>query len=261
MNEYDRSRYPPKLTKAIQLATCSLEFQNLWIGGANAEAGQGLSFTRSLIGVKTELLKSDHHRRHYPSLKINRFVSIQSRQGIATTLSIQETWPILLHFDCCHKGLECTAMAALRSASRFAGPSRSFARPLIASRAYASVVSNTTGSDASASRPAVPASKASTAKEPDAGPGAKLKTFHIYRWNPDEPTSKPRLQSYTLDLNKTGPMMLDALIRIKNEVDPTLTFRRSCREGICGSCAMNIDGVNTLACLCIPSSTIRKPPH
>lgn len=58
------------------------------------------------------------------------------------------------------------------------------------------------------------------------------------------------MQSYTLDLNKTGPMMLDALIRIKNELDPTLTFRRSCREGICGSCAMNIDGVNTLACLC-----------
>ena len=58
------------------------------------------------------------------------------------------------------------------------------------------------------------------------------------------------MQSYQLDLNKTGPMVLDALIRIKNELDPTLTFRRSCREGICGSCAMNIDGVNTLACLC-----------
>jgi len=55
-------------------------------------------------------------------------------------------------------------------------------------------------------------------------------------------------------LNKTGPMMLDALIRIKNEIDPTLTFRRSCREGICGSCAMNIDGVNTLACLCMFAS-------
>ena len=79
---------------------------------------------------------------------------------------------------------------------------------------------------------------------------ARTKTFHIYRWNPDEPTSKPKMQTYTLDLNKTGPMVLDALIRIKNEVDPTLTFRRSCREGICGSCAMNIDGVNTLACLC-----------
>lgn len=79
---------------------------------------------------------------------------------------------------------------------------------------------------------------------------ARMKEFHIYRWNPDKPTEKPRLQTYTLDLNKTGPMVLDALIRIKNELDPTLTFRRSCREGICGSCAMNINGTNTLACLC-----------
>lgn len=77
-----------------------------------------------------------------------------------------------------------------------------------------------------------------------------MKTFQVYRWNPDSPTEKPRMQSYTLDLNKTGPMVLDALIRIKNELDPTLTFRRSCREGICGSCAMNINGQNTLACLC-----------
>ena len=57
------------------------------------------------------------------------------------------------------------------------------------------------------------------------------------------------LQEYTLDLNAVGPMVLDALIKIKNEMDPTLTFRRSCREGICGSCAMNIAGVNTLACI------------
>ncbi|KAG8913350.1 succinate dehydrogenase complex, subunit B [Tulasnella sp. 419] len=76
------------------------------------------------------------------------------------------------------------------------------------------------------------------------------KTFKIYRWNPDEPTKKPYLQTYTIDLNQTGPMVLDALIKIKNEIDPTLTFRRSCREGICGSCSMNIDGQNTLACLC-----------
>ncbi|KAG2095148.1 iron-sulphar subunit protein of succinate dehydrogenase [Suillus discolor] len=76
------------------------------------------------------------------------------------------------------------------------------------------------------------------------------KEFKIYRWNPDEPASKPTLQSFTIDLNQTGPMILDALIKIKNEIDPTLTFRRSCREGICGSCAMNIDGQNTLACLC-----------
>lgn len=94
-----------------------------------------------------------------------------------------------------------------------------------------------------------PSSQASTLHDQES-PESKVKTFHIYRWNPDEPTSKPRMQSYTIDLNKTGPMVLDALIRIKNEVDPTLTFRRSCREGICGSCAMNIDGINTLACLC-----------
>lgn len=113
-----------------------------------------------------------------------------------------------------------------------------------------------TSESLSASRPPIPESKTTTVKEPHFDPQAKTKTFHIYRWNPDEPTSKPKMQSYTLDLNKTGPMMLDALIRIKNEVDPTLTFRRSCREGICGSCAMNIDGVNTLACLCTlqPSS-------
>jgi succinate dehydrogenase (ubiquinone) iron-sulfur subunit len=78
----------------------------------------------------------------------------------------------------------------------------------------------------------------------------KMKSFQIYRWNPDHPDEKPKMQTYTLDLNKTGPMVLDALIRIKNELDPTLTFRRSCREGICGSCAMNINGTNTLACLC-----------
>ncbi|KAL7947404.1 succinate dehydrogenase iron-sulfur protein [Trichoderma barbatum] len=84
----------------------------------------------------------------------------------------------------------------------------------------------------------------------------KLKSFQIYRWNPDTPTEKPRLQTYSIDLNKTGPMILDALIKIKNEQDPSLTFRRSCREGICGSCAMNINGQNTLACLCrIPTES------
>jgi len=106
------------------------------------------------------------------------------------------------------------------------------------------------GEAMTASRPPVGPNETSTIKEPFPDADAKIKTFQIYRWNPDEPTAKPKMQTYTLDLNKTGPMMLDALIRIKNEVDPTLTFRRSCREGICGSCAMNIDGVNTLACLC-----------
>ncbi|MCB9991933.1 MAG: succinate dehydrogenase iron-sulfur subunit [Rhodospirillales bacterium] len=75
----------------------------------------------------------------------------------------------------------------------------------------------------------------------------RKKTFKVYRWNPDD-EENPRLDSYTIDLDKCGPMVLDALIHIKNNVDSTLTFRRSCREGICGSCAMNIDGTNTLAC-------------
>jgi succinate dehydrogenase (ubiquinone) iron-sulfur subunit len=79
---------------------------------------------------------------------------------------------------------------------------------------------------------------------------ARTKTFSIYRWNPDEPDTKPRMQQYEINLSDCGPMVLDALIKIKNELDPTLTFRRSCREGICGSCSMNINGTNTLACLC-----------
>ncbi len=78
--------------------------------------------------------------------------------------------------------------------------------------------------------------------------GAKrVKRFKIYRWSPDD-GQNPRYDTYELDLESTGPMVLDALIRIKAEVDPTLTFRRSCREGICGSCSMNIDGANALAC-------------
>ena len=73
------------------------------------------------------------------------------------------------------------------------------------------------------------------------------KTFRVYRWNPDD-GANPRIDRYEIDLDECGPMVLDAVIKIKNEIDPTLTFRRSCREGICGSCAMNIDGTNTLAC-------------
>jgi len=75
----------------------------------------------------------------------------------------------------------------------------------------------------------------------------RVRTFKVYRWNPDD-GAKPRTDWYELDLDDCGPMVLDALIKIKNEVDSTVTFRRSCREGICGSCAMNIDGTNTLAC-------------
>jgi len=71
--------------------------------------------------------------------------------------------------------------------------------------------------------------------------------FRIYRWNPDD-GQNPSVDTYSVDRDDCGPMVLDALIWIKNTVDPTLTFRRSCREGVCGSCAMNIDGTNTLAC-------------
>ena len=71
--------------------------------------------------------------------------------------------------------------------------------------------------------------------------------FRVYRWNPDD-DKNPRMDTYVVDLDNCGPMVLDALIWIKNVIDPTLTFRRSCREGICGSCSMNIDGTNTLAC-------------
>jgi succinate dehydrogenase (ubiquinone) iron-sulfur subunit len=77
----------------------------------------------------------------------------------------------------------------------------------------------------------------------------RIKYFKVYRWDPEQTNQKPYLSTYPIDLNDCGPMVLDALIKIKNEQDPTLTFRRSCREGICGSCAMNIDGENTLACL------------
>jgi succinate dehydrogenase / fumarate reductase, iron-sulfur subunit len=74
-----------------------------------------------------------------------------------------------------------------------------------------------------------------------------LREYRIYRWSPDD-DDNPRVDTYFVDMDDCGPMVLDALLWIKNKVDPTLTLRRSCREGICGSCAMNIDGTNTLAC-------------
>ena len=73
-------------------------------------------------------------------------------------------------------------------------------------------------------------------------------SVQIYRWNRED-GSNPRIDTYNIDKNKIGPMLLDAIMYIKNNIDPTLTFRRSCREGICGSCSMNINGTNTLACL------------
>src|SRR5437868_8767168 len=90
--------------------------------------------------------------------------------------------------------------------------------------------------------------KSAGKKYPAPAGATDVRTFKVYRYDPDS-GANPRMDTYDIDLAACGPMVLDALIKIKNEVDPTLTFRRSCREGICGSCAMNIDGTNTLACL------------
>ena len=73
-----------------------------------------------------------------------------------------------------------------------------------------------------------------------------LRTFKVYRYDPDG-GENPRVDTYQIDVSDVS-MVLDALIKIKNDLDPTVTFRRSCREGVCGSCAMNINGSNTLAC-------------
>ena len=93
-------------------------------------------------------------------------------------------------------------------------------------------------------------------KEYKAQKGGNIKKFNIYRYDPEDvkedgQPKNPRIDSYEIDLDSCGPMVLDALLKIKDEVDSSLTFRRSCREGICGSCAMNIGdgkGTNTLAC-------------
>ena len=91
-------------------------------------------------------------------------------------------------------------------------------------------------------------SKVQPGKTHPAPAGAtNVRRFRVYRYDPDG-KGNPRLDTYEVDLDSCGPMVLDALIKIKNEIDATLTFRRSCREGVCGSCAMNIDGTNTLAC-------------
>ncbi|MEK9683420.1 MAG: succinate dehydrogenase iron-sulfur subunit [Rhodospirillaceae bacterium] len=92
-------------------------------------------------------------------------------------------------------------------------------------------------------------SKVKEGKTHKAPEGAtNIKRFKIYRWDPDN-GGNPRVDTYEIDLDTCGPMVLDALMKIKNEIDPSLTFRRSCREGVCGSCAMNVDGTNTLSCI------------
>ena len=127
-------------------------------------------------------------------------------------------------------------MAALRSTARLLG----------SSLAHAPAV-----------RPAAGIFARSMATVSDAPPAQekpkRMKTFQVYRWDPNNATERARLVDYELDLNETGEMVLDALFKIKDEHDPSLVFRRSCREGICGSCAMNINGQNHLACLCMCS--------
>jgi len=99
--------------------------------------------------------------------------------------------------------------------------------------------------------------------KPEKESGSKIKKFKIYRYNPDA-DENPRWDTYFVDTTKCGPMVLDILIYIKNNIDPTLAFRRSCREGVCGSCAMNIGGQNTIACTRgwdeVASSTITIAP-
>ena len=84
----------------------------------------------------------------------------------------------------------------------------------------------------------------------------RVKSFRIYRWDPAK-KANPTLDTFEIDLDHCGPMVLDALVKIDDEIDPTLSFRRSCREGVCGSCAMNIDGGNHLACL-TPIDSLKK---
>lgn len=88
---------------------------------------------------------------------------------------------------------------------------------------------------------------------------ASMKRFLIYKYNPEDPKDEPKYVSYYIDLNKIAPMYLDALIYVKDNLDSTLTFRRSCREGICGSCAMNCDGLHTLACIKEIDTDLSKP--
>ena len=87
------------------------------------------------------------------------------------------------------------------------------------------------------------------------------RTFQIYRYDPDT-DAKPRMQTLEVELDGSERMLLDVLIKLK-EVDPTFSYRRSCREGVCGSDALNINGKNGLACLTnmrtLPSTVVLKP--
>jgi len=88
-----------------------------------------------------------------------------------------------------------------------------------------------------------------------------MPTFHVYRFDPDT-DERPRLQAMPFEPAAEDRMLLDALIKLK-ATDPSLSFRRSCREGVCGSDAMNINGKNGLACVTnlrsLPATVVLKP--
>lgn len=88
---------------------------------------------------------------------------------------------------------------------------------------------------------------------------AQRKRFLVYKYDPEDPNDEPKYVSYYIDLSLIPPMYLDALIYIKDNMDSTLSFRRSCREGICGSCAMNCDGLHSLACIREIDPELSKP--
>lgn len=121
-------------------------------------------------------------------------------------------------------------MQALLATTRRSAVLRSFIENNVFVKAYASAAASSTTSSSSTSKPPLE------------------REFMIYRWDPEN-EDKPTYQTYKVDLNACGPMMLDVLLKIKDQQDSSLSLRRSCREGICGSCAMNIDGKNGLACL------------
>ncbi|MDN5842982.1 MAG: succinate dehydrogenase iron-sulfur subunit [Alcaligenaceae bacterium] len=75
----------------------------------------------------------------------------------------------------------------------------------------------------------------------------RIVKFEVYRYDPDK-DERPYMQKLEVELHPEDRMLLDAILRIKNEVDDSLALRRSCREGVCGSDAMNINGKNGLAC-------------
>lgn len=88
---------------------------------------------------------------------------------------------------------------------------------------------------------------------------ANRKQFLIYRYNPSDPEDDPKYVSYWVNLDECGKMYLDALLKIKEEYDPSLSIRRSCREGICGSCSMNCNGLHSLACIRPIDTDLEKP--